>query len=178
MSNAPTDRSRHTGAYLSYQRSVSSVFALNSINNDAPVLTSPVVCRQGTVDLRKLFPGDSIPNRMFRDVVRTVLSVGSVTLTSCMRPGKVSGGRRSLHQIGRALDIQLNFLDSHHNDSVIASVVERVLEIPAVTMIYTGRSPRGNVIMHVETHSPLISEGEWRSDYKRYHGRHDNLLRS
>lgn len=161
-----------------YSESVDSVFTQGSINYDAPVVNRPVVCRPGTVDLGKLFPGVSIPNRMFREAVLTALDFGPVTLTSCMRPNKPAGGRRSLHQIGRALDIQLDFLDGHHNHEVIVTLVQKLLAIPAVSMIYTGRSPRGNVIMHIETHSPISFAGEWRSDYKGYHGRHDEFLRS
>lgn len=163
---------------LSYSESVRSVFALGTVNQHAPLITSPVVCRRGTVDLRKMFPGESVPNRTFVDVVSTVLDVGSVTLTSCLRPGSPSNGRRSLHQLGRALDIQLDFLDGHHNDEVILVLVRRLLSIPAVSMIYTGRSARGNVVMHVETHSPLTAPGGWRSGYKGYHGRRDEFLGS
>lgn len=166
------------GRSLSYRDSVESVFALKTINYDAPVLIHPVTCRRGTVDLEKLFPGESVPNLLFRDVVRVIVDVGVATLTSCRRPGKAVGGRRSLHQVGRALDIQLDFLDGHHDDAVITTLVQRLLMLPAVSMIYTGRSRRGNVIMHVETHSPLTSAETWYSTYKKYHGRRDEFLRS
>lgn len=169
---------RPFGRSLSYKDSVESVFASETINYDAPVLARPIVCRRGTVDLEKLFPGGSIPNLMFRDVVRVIVDIGVATLTSCRRPVKAADGQRSLHQVGRALDVQLNFLDGHHDDEVISILVRRLLALPAVSMIYTGRSRRGNVIMHVETHSPLTSAESWYSTYKKYHGRRDEFLRS